>query len=206
MLRKRNEVILEPAFVPLGKVDRKRHSDGNRLGICAPLIHRTGTVHHNESILSVRIIGERAPRRIHGAALLLGGRLLALQYPIDDSKVHQRTNDVIRIERSHMHGRLAALYTRDEIRIALFIIAQECPTIEEQRAGRLLFIIKTIVLRPQVILNDRDAAAQLYERLSVLRLGLPEQAREPPPAHDGRTARRIDRGQPFREQRNRLPC
>ena len=101
-----------------------------------------------------------------------------------------------------------ARHALQERLVALRIVAPEGLAVLEHRLGRLLRIIKAVVLRAQMVLDDPDAAAQTDKHLSIFRLLHPERCRQMTRRITRLARRSVDGRQPLREEGDRLflPC
>ena len=104
-----------------------------------------------------------------------------------------------------MKPRLSTRHALQESLVALRIVAPKSLAVLEHRLGRLLRIIKAVVLRAQIILDDPDAAPQTHEHLSIFRLLHPERRRQMTRLGTCFPRRCVDGRQPLREKRNILP-
>ena len=185
-------MVSERASVVLRKIDPQglRHRRGERPSFP---VHGSGAVHHDKSVLIPREIFQCIPGHVQTLPLFF--RKSAPETGND------RRNDIIRGKRPCMHCRRVRYGSVKKCLIPPGVIPPEGRSVLKEGPGRLLLVLKSIVLLPEIVLQDPDPGPQCRQCSAVLCIRHSERPGSLLRQTDCLRAGSIDRREPLAEKR-----
>ena len=191
------EMIFEDAGIVLGKVKAQGKCHSGRQGL-ATIVHRTRGIDNGQSILIICKSRQRSPSCIQCVLLLFGD--VAHEATTRPTEMQIRFYQFIGHEGISVHLHFATGNLAQEFAIAFAVVPVEGLAILEHSLGRLLGVIKGIVLLTKAILDDADVLTEFDQGLAVCSVGHSKESCDFLGISNGLGIGCVDRRQPLCKQ------